>query len=137
MAAADWNSGEKFAQPGGAKFRDFKEQKRRSLCGIYRGIFVARGQRNLSGIERENWDISQPVPTRTRNRIHAKEVHITPITMWFGTHHPLKFKVAHLTPSTMQYQAINPLSSLLAVLESGMDSMEGGFVQRGVHVLSG
>jgi hypothetical protein len=37
----------------------------------------------------------------------------------------------------MQYQAINPLSSLLAVLESGMDSMEGGFVQRGVHVLSG
>jgi hypothetical protein len=72
MAAADRNSDEKFAQPGGAKFRDFKEQKRRRLCGIYRGIFVARGQRNLSGIERENWDISQPVPTRTRNRLHAE-----------------------------------------------------------------
>jgi hypothetical protein len=46
------NSGEKFAQPGGAKFMDFREQKRRRSWSIYRGTFRGKGNTKSNGIGR-------------------------------------------------------------------------------------
>jgi hypothetical protein len=63
------NFGEEIRQNGGAIFRVLKGKIRRRCCDIYRRISVARGQSNLSEIDRKNWNISRPVQTRRRTRL--------------------------------------------------------------------
>jgi hypothetical protein len=46
MVAADRNSGEKFAQPNGAKITTFGVKILRRYWDIYMRIFVAKGQQN-------------------------------------------------------------------------------------------
>jgi hypothetical protein len=55
-----------------------------------------------------------------------KEVHITPLTIGFGTLSPPKFGLGHLTPLSLQNRTINPLHPSRAVLTGGLADMDSG-----------
>jgi hypothetical protein len=62
-----------------------------------------------------------------------KEVQITPITIFFGTENPPKFKMGHLTPLTMQYRLIHPLHTTRAVLVAGIVDVDNGLSHGGAY----